>query len=169
VNLHAKQFDNPSSSEIFAFINNGKGLKPGARILLTGSTARRKSDAANAVARGLGRDLYRVDLNKIISKHIGETEKNLSQVFREATAGGFVLFFEEAEDLFGKRSGVRDAHDRFVNIEVNYLLRQLEKFKGVAVFAIRLKQNVEPAFLRRFHLILEFCPAQTPKRKRVRT
>src|SRR5258706_10241810 len=108
------------------------------------------------LAKELGRDLYRVDLSKIVSKYIGETEKNLRQVFAAAQASDSILFFDEADALFGKRSEVKDSHDRYANIEINYLLQRLEAYTGLAIMATNMKSALDTAFLRRIRFILEF-------------
>jgi SpoVK/Ycf46/Vps4 family AAA+-type ATPase len=101
-------------------------------------------------------DLYKIDLSAVVSKYIGETEKNLARIFEDAGAGNSILFFDEADALFGKRSEVKDAHDRYANIEVNYLLQRIEEYDGVVVLASNLRQNMDEAFLRRLNLIVEF-------------
>src|SRR5882724_368363 len=114
--------------------------------------------AAQALAKELGRDVYRVDLSKIVSKYIGETEKNLRQVFAAARENDSILFFDEADALFGKRTNVKDSHDRFVNLEINYLFRQIEKYKGIVIISAKRKESIDPAFLRRLRFIIEFHP-----------
>jgi SpoVK/Ycf46/Vps4 family AAA+-type ATPase len=108
------------------------------------------------VARELGKDLYRVDLAGVVSKYIGETEKNLRAIFDEADRSDALLFFDEADALFGKRSDVRDAHDRYANIEINYLLQRIENFSGIAILATNMRQHLDEAFLRRIHVSIEF-------------
>jgi hypothetical protein len=124
--------------------------------LLTGDPGTGKTLAAEAVARRLGLPLLAADLSRIVSKYIGETEKNLSELF--ALAEGFcaLLFFDEADSLFGKRTAVQDAHDRYANIEVNYLLQRLERFDGIALLATNLAEGMDEAFLRRFDLTVPF-------------
>src|SRR5436305_10732464 len=100
--------------------------------------------------------LYRIDLATVVSKYIGETEKNLSRIFREAQRSGAILLFDEADALFGKRSEVKDAHDRYANIEVAYLLQKMEEFAGIAILATNLNKNIDQAFVRRMHHIVEF-------------
>jgi AAA+ superfamily predicted ATPase len=108
-------------------------------------------------AQPLASELYRIDLSAVVSKYIGETEKNLSRVFREAERSDAILFFDEADALFGKRSEVRDAHDRYANIEINYLLQQMELYTGVAILATNQRHNLDEAFLRRIQIAVE-CP-----------
>jgi hypothetical protein len=130
----------------------GKGLN----ALFSGSPGTGKTMAAEVIAGELQLDLYRIDLSQVVSKYIGETEKNLHQIFLEAQAGHAILFFDEADALFGKRSEVKDAHDRYANIEVGYLLQKMEEYEGVAILATNLSQHIDDAFLRRMHFIIEF-------------
>jgi SpoVK/Ycf46/Vps4 family AAA+-type ATPase len=112
--------------------------------------------AAEIIAGALDLDLYRIDLASVVSKYIGETEKNLSRIFAEAERGTAVLFFDEADALFGKRSEVKDAHDRYANIEISYLLQRIETYEGVVILATNLRKNIDEAFLRRLHYVIEF-------------
>jgi SpoVK/Ycf46/Vps4 family AAA+-type ATPase len=130
---------------------------PGIKVLFNGPCGSGKTMAAESLARELGTDLYRVDLSKIISKYIGETEKNLRRVFETAEARHSILFFDEADALFGKRSEVKDSHDRFANIEVNYLLQRMEDYDGVAILATSHKDNIDQAFLRRIRFLVDVC------------
>ena len=117
------------------------------------------------VAGALGLDLYKVDLSAVVSKYIGETEKNLERIFSAAAAGDLVLFFDEADALFGKRSEVSDAHDRYANIEVAYLLQRLETYNGLVVLASNLQRNIDQAFLRRIAVAVDFAlPDETERR-----
>ena len=125
---------------------------PALVALLSGEPGTGKSLAAEAVATELGLPLLAADLSRIVSKYIGETEKNLAELFAAAEGFAAVLFFDEADALFGKRSDVQDAHDRYANIEVNYLLQRLERFEGIALLATNLSQGMDDAFLRRFDL-----------------
>jgi hypothetical protein len=129
---------------------------PGLVALFSGTSGTGKTLAAEVVAGELGLDLYKVDLSSVVSKYIGETEKNLERIFSGAAAGNLVLFFDEADALFGKRSEVADAHDRYANIEVAYLLQRLEAYDGVAIMATNLQRNMDQAFLRRIHVAVEF-------------
>ena len=122
--------------------------------LLAGDSGVGKTLAAEAIATRLGLPLMRVDLSLVVSKYIGETEKNLSELFAAAEGFAALLFFDEADALFGKRTAVEDAHDRYANIEVNYLLQRLEAFEGIALLATNMVQGVDEAFLRRFDLIV---------------
>jgi hypothetical protein len=129
---------------------------PGLVALFSGASGTGKTLAAEVVAGELGLDLYKVDLSSVVSKYIGETEKNLERIFSGAAAGELVLFFDEADALFGKRSEVADAHDRYANIEVAYLLQRLEAYDGVAIMATNLQRNMDQSFLRRIHVAVEF-------------
>ncbi len=134
---------------------------PGARGLgisglFSGASGTGKTMAAEVLANELRLDLYRIDLSSVVSKYIGETEKNLRRVFDAAEDGGAILFFDEADALFGKRSEVKDAHDRYANIEINYLLQRMESYRGLAVLATNRKSDVDPAFLRRIRFVVNF-------------
>ncbi|OOG44531.1 AAA family ATPase [Rhodanobacter sp. C06] len=124
--------------------------------LFAGESGTGKTMAAEALARELGLSLYRIDLSAVVSKYIGETEKNLRKLFDAAEDGGAILFFDEADALFGKRSEVKDSHDRYANIEVNYLLQRLESYRGLAILATNLKGALDNAFLRRLRFIVNF-------------
>ncbi|MFD9118736.1 ATP-binding protein [Streptomyces bottropensis] len=132
----------------------GRGL--GTAALFSGPSGTGKTLAAEVIAGELRLDLYRVDLSQVVSKYIGETEKNLRGVFDAAEAGGAVLLFDEADALFGKRSEVKDSHDRHANIEVGYLLQRIEAYRGLAVLTTNLKDTLDPAFLRRLRFALHF-------------
>lgn len=130
----------------------GKGLI----ALLSGPSGTGKTFSAEIIAGDLGMDLYQIDLSAVVSKYIGETEKNLSRVFQEAQESNAILFFDEADALFGKRTEVRDAHDRYANIEVNYLLQRIEDYEGAVILATNMHKNIDEAFLRRMHFVIEF-------------
>ncbi len=132
----------------------GRGL--GVAALFAGQSGTGKTTAAEALASDLDLDLYRVDLSALMSKYIGETEKNLRRVFDAAEAGGCVLLFDEADALFGKRSEVRDSHDRYANLEVSYLLQRIETFRGLAILTTNLKGALDGAFLRRLRFVIDF-------------
>jgi SpoVK/Ycf46/Vps4 family AAA+-type ATPase len=131
-------------------------LRGGATALFTGPSGTGKTMAAEVIAGALGLDLYKVDLSGVVSKWIGETEKNLDRIFRVAEGGNGVLFFDEADALFGKRSEVRDSHDRYANVEVSYLLQRMEEHEGVAILATNLRANLDEAFLRRLSFVVHF-------------
>ena len=128
----------------------------GVAALFSGPSGTGKTMAAQIIARELGVELFQVDLANTVSKYIGETEKNLDVVFNAAERAGAVLAFEEADALFGKRTEVRDAHDRYANLEVAYLLQRIEAYGGVTVLTSNLRQNLDSAFIRRFRFIVEF-------------
>lgn len=130
----------------------GRGLT----ALFTGPPGTGKTMAAEVVANGLNLDLYKIDLSQVVSKYIGETEKKLHQIFDEAQSSNSILFFDEADALFGKRSEVKDAHDRYANIEVGYLLQKMEEYDGIAILATNLQQNMDDAFTRRMRFIIEY-------------
>jgi SpoVK/Ycf46/Vps4 family AAA+-type ATPase len=122
--------------------------------------------AAEVLAGELDLDLYRIDLSQVVSKYIGETEKNLRRVFDAAEAGGAILLFDEADALFGKRSEVKDAHDRYANIEVGYLLQKMDEYEGIAILATNLRQNMDDAFIRRLQIVVEFpFPGEAERRR----
>jgi hypothetical protein len=133
-------------------MNRGLGIS----ALFTGESGTGKTMAAEVIANHLRLDLYRIDLSAVVSKYIGETEKNLRRLFDAAEAGGALLFFDEADALFGKRSEVRDSHDRYANIEINYLLQRMEAYRGLAILASNMKSALDPAFMRRLRFIVTF-------------
>ncbi|MEV4312506.1 ATP-binding protein [Actinocrispum sp. NPDC049592] len=137
----------------------------GVVALFSGPSGTGKTLAAEIIAGELGLDLYKVDLSSVVSKYIGETEKNLERIFGAAAAGDLVLFFDEADSLFGKRSEVSDAHDRYANIEVAYLLQRLESYQGLVVMATNLQRNIDEAFLRRISVAIDFEAPDEPQRK----
>ena len=133
-------------------LSRGKGIS----ALFAGPSGTGKTMAAEVLARHLQLDLYRIDLANVISKYIGETEKNLKRVFDAAEESGAILFFDEADALFGKRSEVRDSHDRYANIEINYLLQRMEDYRGLAILATNRKSLLDQAFLRRLRFLVDF-------------
>jgi AAA+ superfamily predicted ATPase len=141
--------------DTWGFASKGsRGL--GISALFAGSSGTGKTMAAEVLARELRLDLYRIDLSSVVSKYIGETEKNLRRVFDAAEAGGAILLFDEADVLFGKRSEVKDSHDRYANIEVGYLLQRMECYWGLAILTTNMKNSLDPAFLRRIRFIVHF-------------
>jgi hypothetical protein len=128
----------------------------GISALFSGSTGTGKTMAAEVLANDLRLDLYRIDLSQVVSKYIGETEKNLARVFDEAEAGGVILLFDEADALFGKRSEVKDSHDRYANIEISYLLQRMEAYRGLAILTTNMKAAIDNAFLRRIRFVVHF-------------
>jgi SpoVK/Ycf46/Vps4 family AAA+-type ATPase len=129
----------------------------GITALFAGVSGTGKTLAAEVLARHLGLDLYRIDLATVVSKYIGETEKNLRRVFDAAEAGGAILLFDEADALFGKRSEVKDSHDRFANIEISYLLQRMEAYSGLAILTTNLKDALDLAFQRRLRFVVDFA------------
>lgn len=141
--------------ETWGFAAKGRrGL--GVSALFAGESGTGKTLAAEVLARDLGLDLYRIDLSAVVSKYIGETEKNLKRVFDAAEEGGVLLLFDEADALFGKRSDVKDSHDRYANIEVSYLLQRMEAYQGLAILTTNLKSAVDKAFQRRLRFTVSF-------------
>ena len=132
--------------------SNANGLM----VLFSGPSGTGKTMTAGVIAREIGLDLYRIDLSAVVSKYIGETEKNLDQIFAAARRANAILFFDEADALFGKRSEVKDAHDRYANIEVAYLLQKMEVHDGIVVLATNFSKNMDQAFSRRMHYVVEF-------------
>lgn len=133
-------------------IAGGQGLK----VMFAGPSGTGKTMTASVMARELGLDLYAIDLSRIVSKYIGETEKNLDQVFRAAEHSNAILFFDEADALLGKRSEVKEAHDRYANIEISYLLQKMEEHSGAVILASNLQRNIDEAFARRLHYVVDF-------------
>ena len=141
----------------------GKGILS----LFAGPSGTGKTMAADIIAGVLGLDMYKIDLSGIVSKYIGETEKNLSTIFSEAESSNSILFFDEADALFGKRSEVKDAHDRYANIETAYLLQRMEEYSGPVILSTNLKMNLDEAFLRRLHFVIDFPMPEEPERRRI--
>ena len=139
-------------------------VKPGYRVLFHGPPGTGKTLTAALLGKLSGRDVFRIDLSMIISKFIGETEKNLAQLFDRAENKDWILFFDEADALFGKRTGVRDAHDRYANQEVSYLLQRVETFGGLVILASNFKSNIDEAFVRRFQSIIHFPMPRSSER-----
>lgn len=133
---------------------SSRGL--GIIALFSGESGTGKTMAAEAIANEIGADLYRIDLSMVASKYIGETEKNLRQIFDAAETKECILFFDEADSLFGKRSEVKDSHDRYANLQVGYLLQRIESYDGVVILATNFKKSLDPAFMRRVRFIIDF-------------
>jgi len=142
-------------------------LSKGLNALFAGPSGTGKTMAAEIIAGELGLDLYKIDLSGVVSKYIGETEKNLASIFAEAETSNAILFFDEADALFGKRSEVRDAHDRYANIEIGYLLQKMEEYEGVVILATNLRKNMDDAFVRRMHFTVEFPFPNAKDRRRI--
>ncbi len=139
-------------------------LKPGFRALFYGPPGTGKTMAATLLGKFTGHDVYRIDLSSLVSKYIGETEKNLSTLFERAENKKWILFFDEADALFGKRTNVKDAHDRFANQEVSYLLQRVEEFSGLSILCSNFKSNMDDAFTRRFQTMVYF-PMPKPEER----
>jgi hypothetical protein len=144
-------------------VNRGLGIS----ALFSGESGTGKTLAAEVLAKVLDLDLYRIDLSSVVNKYIGETEKNLRRLFDAAEDSGVVLFFDEADALFGKRSEVKDSHDRYANIEINYLLQRLEAYNGLAILATNLKSALDQAFMRRLRFIINFPFPTAGERARI--
>jgi SpoVK/Ycf46/Vps4 family AAA+-type ATPase len=144
-------------------LSTGKGLN----VLFAGPPGTGKTMAAEVMASALGLDLYKIDLAQVVSKYIGETEKNLERIFAAAESSNAILFFDEADALFGKRSEVKDSHDRYANIEIGYLLQKMEEYDGIAILATNLRQNIDEAFLRRLQSIVDFPFPDENYRRRI--
>ena len=145
--------------------SSGRGL--GVTALFTGESGTGKTLAAEVLAGALDLDLYRIDLASVVSKYIGETEKNLKRLFDAADASGAVLLFDEADAIFGKRSEVRDSHDRYANLEVSYLLQRMETYRGLAILTTNLKSSLDRAFLRRIRFVVPFPFPDATARARI--
>jgi hypothetical protein len=144
-------------------LSHGKGLA----VLFAGPSGTGKTMAADIIAGELDLDLYKIDLSTVVSKYIGETEKNLSKIFNEAETSNAVLFFDEADALFGKRSEVKDSHDRYANIEIGYLLQRMEEYAGVVILATNFRKNMDEAFVRRLQVTVEFPFPGPEERSRI--
>ena len=144
---------------------SARGL--GISVLFAGPSGTGKTMAAEVLARELHLNLYRIDLSSVVSKYIGETEKNLRRVFDAAEDGGTILLFDEADALFGKRSDVKDSHDRYANIEVSYLLQRMEAYRGLAILTTNMKSALDHAFLRRIRFVLQFPYPDAPQRAEI--
>ena len=133
-----------------------KKIKPGCKALFYGPPGTGKTLTATLLGKQTGKDVFRIDLSRVISKYIGETEKNLSRLFDKAENKEWILFFDEADALFGKRTDIRDAHDKYANQEVAYLLQRIENYNGLVILATNQRGNIDPAFARRFQSIVSF-------------
>ncbi|HNC42141.1 MAG TPA: AAA family ATPase [Nitrosomonas sp.] len=144
-------------------LSYGKGIN----VLFAGSSGTGKTMAAEILASQLGLDLFRIDLSGVVSKYIGETEKNLDKIYTAAENANAILFFDEADALFGKRSEVKDSHDRYANLEISYLLQKMEQYEGIAILATNLRQNLDEAFVRRLAFIVHFPFPDEAMRRRI--
>jgi hypothetical protein len=139
----------------------------GVKTLFAGDSGTGKTMAAQVLASDLGQEIFRIDLATVVSKYIGETEKNLDRIFAAADGSNAILFFDEADALFGKRSDVQDAHDRYANLEVAYLLQRMESYAGAVVLATNYRQNIDEAFLRRLDFVVDFPFPEPADRERI--
>ena len=142
----------------------GKILKPGYKALFYGPPGTGKSMTASLLGKRTGLDVYRIDLSQMVSKYIGETEKNLSKIFDRAEHKNWILFFDEGDALFGKRTSTKDAHDRYANQQVSYLLQRIEEYDGLIILASNMKSNIDDAFLRRIQSIIHFRMPESEER-----
>ncbi len=145
----------PILQEIIAATKDRRGVS--INVLFNGTEAGQTSAAADLLAKESRRELYRVELSTVVSKYIGETEKNLHRVFEAASTREVILFFDEADALFGKRRDVKDSHNRYANAETNFLLQRLESYKGLAILAINEEELPPFEFLRHFRYVVDFC------------
>jgi SpoVK/Ycf46/Vps4 family AAA+-type ATPase len=139
----------------------------GLKVLFAGESGTGKTMGAQVLGAELGLDLFRVDLATVVSKYIGETEKNLERIFSAADGSNAILFFDEADALFGKRSEVSDSHDRYANIEVAYLLQRMEAYPGAVILATNYKRNIDDAFIRRLDFVVDFPVPEAEDRRRI--
>lgn len=163
--------------DIGLWLNHGQALlhewgmarriAPGYVCLFHGPPGTGKTLSAGLLGQRCGREVWRVDLSQVVSKYIGETEKNLGRVFEAAEQHQWILFFDEADALFGKRTSVADAHDRYANQEISYLLQRIEDYAGVVILASNLRHNIDDAFLRRFQSVVHFALPRAPERLRL--
>jgi ATPase family associated with various cellular activities (AAA) len=164
ITIHARQ--RATVYEQWGWTGRGdRGL--GITALFSGASGTGKTLAAEVIANELALDLYVVDLSQVVSKYIGETEKNLARIFNAAEGGGAVLLFDEADALFGKRSEVKDSHDRYANIEVSYLLQRMEAYRGLAILTTNMRGGLDTAFMRRLRFVIQFPFPDVPQRAEI--
>lgn len=142
-------------------------LRPGYRALFYGPPGCGKTFTASLLGQVTGKDVYRIDLSSVVSKYIGETEKNLDRIFSMAEGKEWILFFDEADSLFGKRTGIKDSHDRYANQEVSYLLQRVEDYPGLVILSTNQKVNIDDAFARRFQSVIKFTMPDAAQRKKL--
>ncbi|TXK50288.1 ATP-binding protein [Pontibacter qinzhouensis] len=152
-------------SHLFEDENLKRKVKPGYRVLLYGPPGTGKTLTATLLGKQFNKEVYRIDLSQIVSKFIGETEKNLENVFRRAESRDWILFFDEADALFGKRTNLQSSHDKYANQEVSYLLQRVEDYTGLLILASNFKNNLDEAFIRRFHEVVHFPLPDAQERK----
>jgi SpoVK/Ycf46/Vps4 family AAA+-type ATPase len=139
----------------------------GLSALFAGPSGTGKTMAAGVLGRELDRDLYQIDLATVVSKYIGETEKHLRKIFDTAERSGAILLFDEADALFGKRSQVKDSHDRYANLEISYLLQRMESYRGIAILTTNMQNALDPAFQRRLRFVVQFPFPDAPSRESI--
>jgi SpoVK/Ycf46/Vps4 family AAA+-type ATPase len=142
-------------------------LRQGYRVLFYGPPGTGKTLTATVLGNETGKEVYKIDLSMIVSKYIGETEKNLELLFARAEDKDWILLFDEADAIFGKRTSVKDAHDKYANQEVSYLLQRIEEFNGLVILATNMKNNIDDAFIRRFNDIVKFSIPNEEERKEI--
>lgn len=155
------------NEKLFTTWKMGKRLKEGYRVLFHGPAGTGKTLTASLLGKYTKKSIYRIDLSTVVSKYIGETEKNLSNLFNKAAHKDWILFFDEADALFGKRTNVRDAHDKYANQEVSYLLQRVESYPGLIILASNFKDNIDEAFTRRFQSIIAFEMPSAKERTKI--
>jgi len=148
-------------------VNTRDSLRNGFRALFYGPAGTGKSLTAAILGNELDTEVYEIDLSHLVSKYIGETEKNLELLFESAESKGWILFFDEADALFGKRTGVKDSHDKYANQEINYLLQRIEDYNGLVIVSSNSKPNLDDAFTRRFHSLIHFPLPSAAERRRI--
>jgi SpoVK/Ycf46/Vps4 family AAA+-type ATPase len=156
----------PSQKVVLRKMVERKGRRSNGVAVFTGPDKEKKLQVAGAMAKDLNVQIYRIDLSAVVSKYIGETEKNLRRLFDAAEQAGAILFFDEADALFGKRTEVKDSHDRFANQEIDYLLQRIEDHKGLVVLSTNMKSAIDSAFLRRLRFLVSFPLPKKPGKKR---
>jgi SpoVK/Ycf46/Vps4 family AAA+-type ATPase len=144
-----------------------KRLRQGFRVLFYGPPGTGKTLIANVLGNETDKEVYKIDLSMVVSKYIGETEKNLELLFARAEDKNWILFFDEADAIFGKRTNVRDAHDKYANQEVSYLLQRIEDYNGLVILATNMKSNIDDAFIRRFNDLVKFTIPNEDERKEI--
>ena len=144
-----------------------KRLRQGFRVLFYGPPGTGKTLTANVLGNETGKDVYKIDISMVVSKYIGETEKNLELLFARAQEKDWILFFDEADSIFGKRTGVRDAQDKYANQEVSYLLQRIEEFDGLVILSTNMKSNIDDAFIRRFNDVVKFSIPTEDEREEI--
>src|SRR5260221_727750 len=147
--------------------NMKRRLKKGYRVLFYGPPGTGKTLTATVLGNETGKEVFKIDLSMVVSKYIGETEKNLELLFARAEDKDWILLFDEADAIFGKRTSVKDAHDKYANQEVSYLLQRIEEFNGLVILATNMKNNIDDAFIRRFNDIVKFSIPNEEERKEI--